>query len=1223
MTKNRLVWWQFSDLHWPNKPSREHVQYVQRLISYIRSPQSSLPRPHFVIFTGDIARSGRLDEYESASTLFFEPFRKIIGDDPPLLFVPGNHDMDRGEALLKAGRAVTSLTTAASIDEFLANDRQRENFADPFRNYQNFVARWAPPGTENVYQWTYDIVVERQRCRILGTNSAWAGFYHATDSAADDRGRLLLSITQTPEPDEEVNYALFAEHHPFDWLMQDACAPAMRSLTRSYQVGMFGHLHSPRDLGLLTTPHSSLLRIPSMLFFGRPHGDDSAEFARGFAVGEIRFESRECRVRYIKYENVHSGEFREHADVYPDGVNAPVAVLQQLRSQAGTAVTSRGTVATPLSAVRSEIDRLQAAANDLYSDLEKSEHTLEVFQRVVDLADLQAPLSAYGNADQLALSYVLAELSIAHDTGGLAIPGAEFRSAMHAKRDMDVLSAIANGIDAADLDALRHLVDHVSLTEPEKIKRAGNLQDRPTARCFCLLWGLAKLAQLLDNPNLLESDPIMSTSVSSRNVIGVAVGGDGNLIFDLATTERKGYHLAAEAQHAVRRYFAELEDLWRRSHLIPPTVRFELRTPNWVGRSLQSHDIRVDPRPITRLLMGRALYGNRRHVWLRELIQNAVDATEMRARSGEVKYSPKVEVTLDDAQHAIVRDNGIGMTYQQIVSQLTVLGRSGWRESSAAEGSLDAPSFFGRFGIGFASVFSAASSLEVRTRTTDARPVDGLAVSFSGPDRPFYTDFNTCDAGTAINLSLTDGMAQAEFRDSIADLFAYLPACVSVSPDVGLPSSLTGYSSLSRYRKHLNGWSIVERSGSARIGQHTVGYKLEVLHHPQPHKRKNPYSERPAFGEFGRTALTFCVDGVRVSYQQGLRPLKPGVRTDDSRQRAARNLHLSGCYLTIDFQRDDAPVMASRNAVDVDEEMQNDLEELVQREMGALLADLVSSAQAKCITDRARHEAGYRALDDALTEQETYGQKRSDFHKISSLAEAAAYAYRELCPALVKSNDGNMDFQLLANIDPQVCSVATTEAVATHAVFSAFVRAARIACWIVVSDKRELTLLELAWPHDTPLRLMGETAQLYEDFQSVLPEIREGKLWQLLRADYALSEGPVFGSSLSLTVAGRKGTVSRDVGFARRRGETSPVERPRIVLNRGHELIRAIESYLVDASEADAERIRQWFDRFCRDVLEENSTRVVNVVLPQLRDELAQITGAQLVQLSTADLRGT
>ncbi|MFE7274518.1 metallophosphoesterase [Streptomyces sp. NPDC057623] len=1250
MVRNSITWWQLSDLHWPCSPEPEREQYIAVLLDHLRDVHANEGSPDFVIFTGDIAQSGRAEEYDSVSEVLFAPLRAIVGEDTPLLFVPGNHDMDREEAQFKAAHLVTDLKDADAVDAFLKHARQRDNFGDPFRNYETFVRRWGPAGTEDVYHWSHDVVVAGRRCRVLGINSAWSGYYHAAQSGTDDdRGRLLLSISQIPRLESDVDYALFAQHHPFDWLHQQISAPAVQRLRLEYQAGLFGHLHDPRDTGMLTTPQSRLLRVPSMLLFGRPHGDYSAEFARGYARGELLFEKNRCRIRYFKYDNVHSGRFREYTDVYPEGKGASMETLQPLHHQpASTAAQQVST--SSLVTLLPRIRQMQSLIPDLCDLDGDSAHTLGVFQNLLELIDSELPLTAFGDGAQVALAHVAAELTIVHGSSGMMLPGGEAGSTARVARALEPLAEMTDEVTDKDITALCRLLGHLSLDEPEHIRRAGDLRGSQAADSFAFLWGLARLAQLLDNPGLMDADAIQLGQYR-KNVLGVRrrQPSDGTLVFDLLTTDRRSFHLTAEAQHLVGQYFTELENVWRSWQVVRPPVRFELNTPHWRDRSLRNHELRVDARPITRLLMGSALYGDRPHVWLRELVQNAVDATEMRAATSPSGYEPRIDVHLEDAHRLVIRDNGVGMTYQQVVSQLSVLGRSGWRDAVAkpTEAVTDGPAIFGRFGIGFASVFSVATAVEVRTRTADSRPVDGILVQFSTPDRPFYTDHTTCEPGTEIRVQLADSLTSTAFRDAMTDLFAYLPSSVNVSPDLRMPSTLTEFSPLDRKRKHLNGWSVQRRQGTTHLGPYPVDFQLDVIHDPRPQNRKeghvrsqqrsgSQHDRRPNSSELGRTSVTFCVDGIRITEHVGLHPNDGGRPRSDEMKHG----HLTGCHLTVDFRRDNAPVTASRNALESDEELHKEVVKLVQTTVADMLTELVHTVQANCANDAARRRAAYRALRDTLIGWDSYRpdsyQSWGGFHASPELSRAAAEVYVKHCPVTVRSANGMSRYVPLAEVDPTHCSVATTTKLAQHDLFPTFARAAGLNDWIVALEGRELNLIEEAWPHEPSLKVVSEPSHLMDDFQTILPEVREGHLWQLLRSDYALSESQIFGDALVVPLPTRRNTVKPADGVARRRLNTAQGERPRKLLNRRHPVLLAVEQYLGRTATADdsdtataVNEVIGWLDLLCDQVLDEDRVTVRRERWNQLRLRLRDMTGesfsgtsADALHLSWADTHG-
>ncbi len=91
---------------------------------------------------------------------------------------------------------------------------------------------------------------------------------------------------------------------------------------------------------------------------------------------------------------------------------------------------------------------------------------------------------------------------------------------------------------------------------------------------------------------------------------------------------------------------------------------------------------------------------------LRENTQNAFDAIRMRAISDE-NFTPRIEVTVD-SEAIVVRDNGIGMTAEEIESNFWYAGKSGKNTPEAR-----AAGVVGTFGIGAMANFGVADVLSV------------------------------------------------------------------------------------------------------------------------------------------------------------------------------------------------------------------------------------------------------------------------------------------------------------------------------------------------------------------------------------------------------------------------------------------------------------------------------------------------------------------------------
>lgn len=124
-------------------------------------------------------------------------------------------------------------------------------------------------------------------------------------------------------------------------------------------------------------------------------------------------------------------------------------------------------------------------------------------------------------------------------------------------------------------------------------------------------------------------------------------------------------------------------------------------------------------------LMIHSIYSNQ-EVFLRELISNASDAIDklrFEALSdgalleGEAEFAIEVEVD-EEARTVTVRDNGIGMSRQEVAENIGTIARSGTRqflESLTGDQKKDAQQI-GQFGVGFYSAFIVAERVVLTTR---------------------------------------------------------------------------------------------------------------------------------------------------------------------------------------------------------------------------------------------------------------------------------------------------------------------------------------------------------------------------------------------------------------------------------------------------------------------------------------------------------------------------
>ncbi|MFX1248422.1 MAG: molecular chaperone HtpG [Promethearchaeota archaeon] len=168
-----------------------------------------------------------------------------------------------------------------------------------------------------------------------------------------------------------------------------------------------------------------------------------------------------------------------------------------------------------------------------------------------------------------------------------------------------------------------------------------------------------------------------------------------------------------------------------------------------------------------------------REIFLRELLSNSADALHrMRIVQLETKdpiIDPEIElgikITFDEDENTLtVTDTGIGMTYQEIKTNLGTIAQSGTLEFlKQIEESPDAIHLIGQFGVGFYSSFIVANEVIVRSRSyhTDSRGVEWSSDG-SGNFSVAYKDKS--ERGTDVILHLKDDAKEFANRFKIESI---------------------------------------------------------------------------------------------------------------------------------------------------------------------------------------------------------------------------------------------------------------------------------------------------------------------------------------------------------------------------------------------------------------------------------------------------------------------
>lgn len=269
-----FCWLHISDLHVRDTDWRQDVVLDALVRDLPGLLQNAGLSPDVLLCTGDIAQSGRREEYLAARPVFEELLR-ILGlpARDRLFLVPGNHDVDR-RRIDRPARAMQALFSGTGgVEEFnqvLVLPEELGLLGSRLGDYCRFTqdllgaARAVSPD----HPWRVD-VYDHASMRV-GIASLCSVLVAGTDN---ERHKLLLGERQVRDAVKglagcPLKVALL--HHPVDWLVEEEEGRIRELLEAEFQVILHGHLHVPSASARLSGSGTSITSAAGATYTARP-----------------------------------------------------------------------------------------------------------------------------------------------------------------------------------------------------------------------------------------------------------------------------------------------------------------------------------------------------------------------------------------------------------------------------------------------------------------------------------------------------------------------------------------------------------------------------------------------------------------------------------------------------------------------------------------------------------------------------------------------------------------------------------------------------------------------------------------------------------------------------------------------------------------------------------------------------------------------------------------
>lgn len=225
-----------------------------------------------------------------------------------------------------------------------------------------------------------------------------------------------------------------------------------------------------------------------------------------------------------------------------------------------------------------------------------------------------------------------------------------------------------------------------------------------------------------------------------------------------------------------------------------------------MSKQPETHEFKAEVQQLLKLIVN-SLYSNR-EIFLRELISNASDAID-RLR---FKAETDADILGDDTEFKIklkpdgikqtfeISDNGIGMTYDEVLENIGTIAQSGtaafMEAVEQANSDTLAPDLIGQFGVGFYSAFIVADKITILTRSAGSKT--GVRWASHGDGTYTIEETEKEHRGTTITLELkkkekdeqdfTDEWTVRNIVKQHSDFVSY-PVVMDVEKDQPIPEA--------------------------------------------------------------------------------------------------------------------------------------------------------------------------------------------------------------------------------------------------------------------------------------------------------------------------------------------------------------------------------------------------------------------------------------------------
>jgi hypothetical protein len=236
-----------SDIHFGQErqgtlPKHEAVR--KALLKDAKQLAEQRGAPSRVLVTGDVAFSGKSEQFETAAQWLDELTKACGCKETDVSTIPGNHDCDRNAISAQAKivyatlRAGSPQAAQAQLHDISKDGESASPFLPKLHAYRKFASAYGCDFTSSEKPfWMRSVDLPRGiQLKLLGLTSV------QVSNDEDARGKMLLGNEQYIFDEEDNVISVILLHHPLDWYIDKD--EASNYLCNRARVIMVGHEHS-------------------------------------------------------------------------------------------------------------------------------------------------------------------------------------------------------------------------------------------------------------------------------------------------------------------------------------------------------------------------------------------------------------------------------------------------------------------------------------------------------------------------------------------------------------------------------------------------------------------------------------------------------------------------------------------------------------------------------------------------------------------------------------------------------------------------------------------------------------------------------------------------------------------------------------------------------------------------------------------------------------------